>query len=80
MGHPVTALLCPYPYKIASDQVSDKIPETDEEEEMEVVATVQQTVSYFTSNNNKVCTVQYKTQCHKIVKTFAIFSLNVQLH
>lgn len=36
------------------DEVSDKIPETDEEEEVEVVATVQQAVSYFTSNNNKV--------------------------
>ena len=35
-------------------EVSDKIPETDEEEEVEVVATVQQAVSYFTSNNNKV--------------------------
>ena len=34
--------------------MSDKIPETDEEEEVEVVATVQQAVSYFTSNNNKV--------------------------
>ena len=36
------------------DEVSDKIPETEEEEEVEVVATVQQAVSYFTSNNNKV--------------------------
>ena len=35
-------------------EVSDNIPETDEEEEVEVVATVQQAVSYFTSNNNKV--------------------------
>ena len=39
---------------ILFDEVSDKIPETDEEEEVEVVATVQQAVSYFTSNNNKV--------------------------
>ena len=34
--------------------MSDKIPQTEEEEEVEVVATVQQAVSYFTSNNNKV--------------------------
>ena len=35
-------------------KVSDKIPESEEEEEVEVVATVQQAVSYFTSNFNKV--------------------------
>ena len=35
-------------------EVSDKIPENEEEEIAEVTATVQQAVSYFTSNNNKV--------------------------
>ena len=44
--------LCRFP--LNKFEVSDKIPETDEEEEGEVVATVQQAVSYFTSNNNKV--------------------------
>ena len=36
------------------EEVSDRIPRTDEEEEMEVTSTIQQAVSYFTSNNNKV--------------------------
>ena len=35
-------------------EVSDKTPENEEEEVAEVTATVQQAVSYFTSNNNKV--------------------------
>ena len=35
-------------------EVSDRIPNTDQEEEMEVTSTVQQAVSHFTSNNNKV--------------------------
>ena len=35
-------------------EVSDKIPENEDEEVAEVTATVQQAVSYFTSNNNKV--------------------------
>ena len=35
-------------------EVSDRIPNTDEEEEMEVTSTVQQAVSHYTSNNNKV--------------------------
>ena len=39
--------------EFARDDFIDSIVD-DEEEELEVVATVQQTVSYFTSNNNKV--------------------------
>ena len=35
-------------------EVSDRVPETEEEEEMEVTSTVQQAVSHYTSNNNKV--------------------------
>lgn len=39
-------------------EVSDRIPNTDQEEEMEVTSTVQQAVSHFTSNNNKTeCTI-----------------------
>ena len=41
-------------------EVSDKIPDTEEEEEVEIVATVQQAVSYFTSNNNKVSPARLK--------------------
>ena len=35
-------------------EVSDRVPETEEEEELEVTSTVQQAVSHYTSNNNKV--------------------------
>ena len=36
------------------EKVSDRLPSTEEEEQLEVLSTVQQAVSYFTSNNNKV--------------------------
>ena len=36
------------------EEVSDRVPNTDEEEDMEVTSTVQQAVSHYTSNNNKV--------------------------
>ena len=36
------------------EKVSDSLPSTEEEEQLEVLSTVQQAVSYFTSNNNKV--------------------------
>ena len=48
-------------------EVSDKIPDTEEEEEVEVVATVQQAVSYFTSNNNKVMTISALTIIHSLL-------------
>ena len=34
--------------------VSDRVAGTEEEQQEEVLSTVQQAVSYFTSNNNKV--------------------------
>ena len=36
------------------EKVSDRLPSSEEEEQLEVLSTVQQAVSYFTSNNNKV--------------------------
>ena len=39
------------------EKVSDRLPATEEEEQLEVLSTVQQAVSYFTSNNNKVSPV-----------------------
>ena len=39
------------------EKVSDRLPSTEEEEQLEVLSTVQQAVSYFTSNNNKVSPV-----------------------
>ena len=36
------------------EKVSDRLPSTEEEEQLEGLSTVQQAVSYFTSNNNKV--------------------------
>ena len=53
--------------KHVSCEVSDKIPDTEEEEEVEVVATVQQAVSYFTSNNNKVMTISALMIIHSLL-------------
>ena len=39
------------------EKVSDRLPSTEQEEQLEVLSTVQQAVSYFTSNNNKVSPV-----------------------
>ena len=49
------------------EKVSDRLPATEEEEQLEVLSTVQQAVSYFTSNNNKVMTISALTIIHSLL-------------
>ena len=50
------------------EKVSDRLPATEEEEQLEVLSTVQQAVSYFTSNNNKVSEVSQEPElsCYEL--------------
>ena len=56
------------------EKVSDRLPSTEEQEQLEVLSTVQQAVSYFTSNNNKVCPVWLRARTREGITLLICFS------
>ena len=59
------------------EKVSDRLPATEEEEQLEVLSTVQQAVSYFTSNNNKVSEVSQEPELSSYVISQSDCTINL---
>jgi len=57
--------------------MNNKVPLTDDEEENEVKNTIQQTVSHFTSNTNKVILSIFST---KSILSYQIFALSKNIN
>ena len=54
------------------EKVSDRLPSTEEEEQLEVLSTVQQAVSYFTSNNNKVSPEIERDEMERVIMFISV--------